>query len=380
MNHWFFFFLFFFGYILPVLSFFGPRLGYARHGLGGARLSGLQCTKSDFVFSDAFVNELATHLKLGPNTTLTLTSEQLSPALLLAINRQDLERVYLIDAKDALKLSVWAQRKAREEELEAQRKAREEELEAQRKAREAKRALAKSVAIYNSERVTYMNHEFYGQSDLKSFMEQWQSAGLEASAPVSDGDELESSSSSSARQPAVITHLANLVNGSYYHHVNLPKSLVQRLQNDLANEARAKADYNTADLLTKHFGEKIVYRASCVNLTDESTGNSLGDIDTLLSSHNGSIVILLERKGSLSTKSVSLLLDQLNSTEAAFSACATRGDKALTNHLGRLAVNIREAKVYSAVYCKAGPDEVFQRLREMKVFVIKDGVELLAPV
>ena len=117
-----------------------------------------------------------------------------------------------------------------------------------------------------------------------------------------------------------------------------------------------------------------------MNLTEESTGNSLGDIDTLLSSHNGSIVILLERKGSLSTRSLDLLLGQLNSTEAAFSACARRGDTALTNHLGGLAFDIREAKVYSAVYCKAGPDEVFQRLREMKVFVIKDGVELLAPV
>ena len=140
------------------------------------------------------------------------------------------------------------------------------------------------------------------------------------------------------------------------------------------------AEYGTADLLTKHFGEKIVYRASCVNLTEESTGNSLGDIDTLLSSRNGSVVILLERKGSLSTRSLDLLLGQLQSTKAAFSACATRGDAALTTHLHGLAVNILEAKIYSAVYCKAGPDEVFQRLREMGVFVIKDGVELLAPV
>jgi len=369
MNHRFYFFIFS-GCLLPTLSFFGPRLGHARHSLSGARLSGLQCSKSDFDFSDAFVEKLATDLELGLNTTLTLQSERLSPAFLLAINQQDLERVYLIDAKDAIKIRVWAQRKAREE-----------ELEAQRKAREAKRALAKSVSIYNSERETYMGHEFYGQSDLKSLLENWQSAGLEASAPVSDGDELQSSSSSSsARQPAVITHIANLVNGSYYHHVNLPKSLVQRLQIDLASEACAKADYNTADLLTKHFGEEITFRANCVNLTEESTGNSLGDIDTLLSSLNGSIVILLERKGSLSTRSLDLLLGQLNSTKAAFHACATRGDPALTHHLGGLAVNIREAKVYSAVYCKAGPDEVFQRLREMKVFVIKDGVELLAPV
>ena len=227
-----------------------------------------------------------------------------------------------------------------------------------------------------------MGYTFYGQSDLNFFLDKWQSPGLVASAPVSDDDEIHSSSSSSsssARLPAVIAHLEFLVNGSHYHHVDLPKSLVQRLQNDLANEARAMADYNTADLLTKHFGEKIVYRASCVNLTEERTGNSLGDIDTLLSSRNGSIVILLERKGSLSTRSLDLLLGQLQRTEAAFSACATRGDAALTTHLGGLAVNIREAKVYSAVFCKAGPDDVFQRLREMGVFVIKNGAELLAP-
>ena len=133
-------------------------------------------------FSAAFVDKLATDLELGLNTTLTLKNERLSPAFLLAINRQDLERVYLIDAKDALKLSMWAQRKARE----------------------AKLALAKFVSIYNSERDAYMEHTFYGQSDLTSLLGKWQSAGLEASAPMSDDDEPQSSSSSSARKLAVM--------------------------------------------------------------------------------------------------------------------------------------------------------------------------------
>ena len=98
MNHRFFFYVFS-GCLLPALSFFGPRLGHARHSLSGARLSGLQCSKSDFDFSDAFVEKLATDLELGLNTTLTLKSERLSPAFLLAINQQNLERVYLIDAR-----------------------------------------------------------------------------------------------------------------------------------------------------------------------------------------------------------------------------------------------------------------------------------------
>jgi hypothetical protein len=205
-------------------------------------------------------------------------------------------------------------------------------------------------------------------------LDKWQSAGLIGFAAASDDDELRSSSSS-ASVPNVITRFEALVNGSHYHHIDLSTRLVNRLQNDLAVEARAKADYNSADLLTKHFGEEIVYRANCVNLT----GNSLGDIDSLFSSRNGSIVVLLERKGSLSTKSLNLLVDQVQNTKAAFSTCATRGDTALTTHLGGFPVNVLQAKVYSAVYCKAGPDEVYQRLREVGVFVVKDGVELLAP-
>jgi len=324
------------------------------------------------------VDKLAIDLNLCLNTTLTLKKEQFSCAFLLAVSRQDLQDVYLMDPKDALKLSVWAQRKAAEVAEEAQRKARAEELEAQRKAREEKLKLAKSVFIYNSLDEIYMRHDFIGQRDFTSLLDKLQSAGLIICAAVSDGDEHEASSSS-AIPPHVISHLENLVDGSHYHHVSLPKSLAKRLQDDLAVEARAKADYNSANLLTKHFGEDIVYRASCVNLTDASTGNSLGDIDSLFSSRNGSIVVLLERKGSLSIKSLDFLVDQVQSTKAAFSACATRGDTALTTHLGGLAVDTLLAKVYSAVYCKAGPDEVFQRLREVGVFVVKDGVELLAP-
>jgi hypothetical protein len=81
----------------------------------------------------------------------------------------------------------------------------------------------------------------------------------------------------------------------------------------------------------------------------------------------------------MSNDSIKPLLDQLNKTKDAFNVCATRGDPELTRLLGIHSFDLHATRVYSAVYCKAGPDEAFGRLKNLGVFVIKDGVDLLVP-
>ena len=195
-----------------------------------------------------FVDKLAEDLKLLLETTVILKKERCSLEFLSAITQQDLERVFQIDAKDALRLRFWCQSKAREEEdEEAKGKAREDkDEEAKRKAREAK---LKSVSIYNSLQGTWMDHDFVRQSDLSFLLDRWQSAGLVAieAAATSDADESRSSSLPETRRAVVVTLVGNLVSGTHYYHVGLrhaglPKSIVDELQDKLAKADRAKAD------------------------------------------------------------------------------------------------------------------------------------------
>jgi hypothetical protein len=169
-----------------------------------------------------------------------------------------------------------------------------------------------------------------------------------------------------------------LVNGTRYHLDELSMSELDKLRRDLAISDMDKAVFSTANLLSGHFGgQKFEFLGHCVNLTDPVTKNSLGDIDTLLSSNDGSIVALVERKGSLSNKSVAELLSQVKKTKSAFDLCALHRDTMLTSRF-RGDFDFSHSDIISVVHCKAGPSEVFLRLQQEGIFVVKDGVELVA--
>ena len=349
----------------PVSSF---SLGCARLGPSGARLSVLRCATSDVDPSVVFADKLAKDLKLLPETADILKEERFSEEFLSTFTQEDLERIFLIGAKDASRIRFWCQSKAREEEAEAKRKAREDEDNDEYEDEvedEDVEEEAKSVTIYDSARKRWMDHVFVGQRDLTSLLDKRQSTGLV---------DIESLSPSfpATRHPFAVTHLGYLVNGTRYCHI-IPKRKLDEFSNKLHNDDCVKVDFNTANLLTKQFGVEIINRATCVVLSDASTDDTLGHIDTLFSNRNGSIVVLLEIKASMSNDSIQFLFYQLEETKAAFNLCATRGDPVLTRLLGIHSINLHETRVYSAVYCKAGPDEAFGRLKNMGFLVIKDG-------
>ena len=307
-----------------------------------------------FAFDVAFLEELSKSIGLSESAKQSIEERRFSSTLLSTITKEDLEKVFHLD--DALKIYTWSVVKAQEEAKEAQRVARESKL-----------LRAKSVSIYSSTRKAFAIHTFLGQSEFQKLLTDKRSSGL-VSVLVDDSDMVE-----------VLSNVDQLVNGTRYHLDELSMSELDKLRRDLAISDMAKADFSTANLLSGHFGgKKFEFLGHCVNLTDPVTKNSLGDIDTRLSSNDGSIVALVERKGSLSNKSVAELLSQVKKTKSAFDLCALHRDPMLTS-LFRGDFDFSHSDIISVVHCKAGPSEVFLRLQQEGIFVVKDGVELVAP-
>ena len=318
-----------------------------------------------FAFDVAFLEELSKILGLSETAKQSIEERRFSSRLLSTIDKEDLEKVFPLD--DALKIYTWSVVKAQEEEKEAHRVAQEEDKEAQRVARESKLLRAKSVQIYCSTRKAFTIHTILGQREFQKLLTDGRSSGL-VSVLCDDAGVVE-----------VLSSVDQLVNGTRYHWNEISMSELDKLRQDLTDSDKAKADYNTASLLSDHFGgKKFEFLGNCVDLTHPVTKNSLGDIDTLLLSNNGSIVALVERKGSLSNKSVDELLSQVKKTKSAFDLCAQHRDPKLISCFGGN-FDFSHADIISVVYCKAGPSEVFLRLQREGIFVVKDGVELVAP-
>jgi len=335
-----------------------------------------------FAFDAAFVDELSKTLDLSEAGKVCIETKRLSPALLSNTDSNELGKI--IPFEDALKIKAWYVVRAREAEENAQRVAREAEKEAQRVARESKLSRAKTVSIFSTTKRQFFSRTFLGQSDLQLFLNARRSSGLIA-AECEDSEETpQELSNPRPFEYQELSHVDQLVNGTRYYFDDLPLSDVAKLREELAAADKAKADYNTAMLLKNHFGgAEFKFLANCVNLTDPQTQNPLGDIDSLFfsSSHNGgSIVALVERKSSLSSNRTSMgeLLNQVHKTNVAFKLCANHKDPKLMVYFDTN-TNFSESDIISVVYCKAGPSEAFQHLQREGIFVVKDGVELIAP-
>jgi hypothetical protein len=210
-----------------------------------------------------------------------------------------------------------------------------------------------------------------GQPEFQSFLNTWRVGGI---ASVLDKEVEIDAADPSISNIVAINSIEQLVNGTHYHLLSLPRNEVNDLREALADSIKAKADFGTRTLLSKSLGKKIFFRANDVILTDAKTKNSLGDVDSLFSSDDGTVVVLLERKGTLSMDSLDSLVSQVDKTSNAFLLCAKRQDPKLIAHLGHIDIN--QVRVIRAVFCTAGPAEAFSRLQQEGIFVIKESVEL----
>jgi hypothetical protein len=283
--------------------------------------------------------------------------------LMLAAEKSDLSSLG-ISTVDAFKIQSWARRAAKKEEEEARRAARDEKF-----------SRSKRVSVYFSKAKSFLVVNFLGQSDFQAFLNAWRACGI---SPVPTGDILLDAADERSSSLMYVTKIEELVNGTRYFFVNPTTHNdedVSVLRDELVRSIKAKADFNTAELLSRHLGKTVIFRANEVTLTDNNTNNSLGDLDSLFSSDDGTIVIILERKGTLSMESLDSLVSQVQRTLKAFSQCAARQDPSLTAHLGHIDIN--RTRVISAVYCTAGPTEAFKRLQQEGIFVIKDSVDLV---
>lgn len=118
------------------------------------------------------------------------------------------------------------------------------------------------------------------------------------------------------------------------------------------------------------------YIASDIKMTDKS-GKSLGDVDTLFVSEDRSRVVLLERKSSLSTNvtSINALIGQIHATKKAF----LDPDTLFSEPLLRGETYMANASVVNAVYCKAGPANLFRALTTDGIHVVTSAADHLAP-
>jgi hypothetical protein len=120
-------------------------------------------------------------------------------------------------------------------------------------------------------------------------------------------------------------------------------------------------------MLSDYYCTELVYIDSDIKLKDKH-GSDFGDIDSLFISKNGSQVVLLERKSSLSADKISVddLIKQVFATKKAFvdpdtrfSIPFRRGENCTLN-----------SSVISAVYCKTGPVSLFQILTAQGIHVV----------
>lgn len=107
-----------------------------------------------------------------------------------------------------------------------------------------------------------------------------------------------------------------------------------------------------------------------------------GDADTLFISVDRKIVILWERKPTLSDKeeSVHELFKQINRNEEAFSQSDTIFSlNGTVISVRRDSEYVLNATIVLGVYCKGGPTSVLNKLRDAGIPVIRDALEHLPP-
>jgi len=303
-------------------------------------------------YDDGFITTLSSELSLQPATVNALRHNRATELAIVSLRRQELQEFFNITSIcDAIAISSWSEIKHKE---------REEAERARRK--QQKLDEAKLVFIFNEVSRKYEKYHFRDQNSLQNFISNDRIRGLAV---------LEGSDTSNE----VIIDWARLVNGSHYSAPEKKEDAVKVLMDKSAKDEKAKAEYGCCRMLSDYYCTEFVYIDSDIKLKDKH-GSDLGDIDSLFISKNGSQVVLLERKSSLSADSVADLIEQVFATKKAFvdpdtrfSIPFRRGENCALN-----------SSVISAVYCKTGPVSLFQNLTAQGIHVVVDSVEHFAPI
>jgi len=320
-------------------------------------------------YDDGFVTALGSNLGLQAATVVTLRNERVQELVLRTLNRDELRKEFNISIVDAVLINDWrktAERaKLEEEEIAERARLKAEETAERARLKQLKFDQAKLVHIFNEDYRKYADYYFPDQSSLQTFFSNQRIAGLGV---------VDAHNSSSS---LVVTDWERLVNGSYYAaSLKKMQDAVEVLKSDLINAEKSTAEYGCNRLLSDYFHAEFHYIASDIKMTDKS-GKSLGDVDTLFVSEDRSRVVLLERKSSLSTNasSISALIGQIHATKKAF----LDPDTLFSEPILRGETYMVDASVVNAVYCKAGPANLFRSLAADGIHVLIDAVEHLAP-
>ena len=308
-------------------------------------------------YDGGFVTALGSNLGLHAATVATLRNERVQELVLRTLNRDELRKEFNISLVDAVLINDWR------ETVERARLKAEETVERAR-LKQLKFDQAKLVRIFNEDSRNYDDYYFPDQSSLQTFFSNQRTSGLALVDP---------SSSSSL----VVTDWERLVDGSHYTaFLKKKQDAVEVLTSELIKADKSKAEYGCNRLLSDYFHMELHYIASDIKMTDKS-GKSLGDVDTLFVSEDRSRVVLLERKSFLSTNatSVSSLIGQIHATKRAF----LDPDTLFSEPLLRGETYMANASVVNAVYCKAGPANLFRALTTDGIHVVTSAADHLAP-
>ena len=361
-----------------LISFFLARtaLSFAPGHLWRARRGAFPVLRAlaGAAYDDGFITTLSSELCLQPTTVNALRHNRATELAIVLSSREELQKFFNITSiSDAIAISSWSEikRKKKEEAEQARRKKKEEAEQALRKkeeeAEQARRKQqkldeAKLVFIFNEVSRKYEKYHFQDQNSLQIFISNDRIRGL---AVVEGNDSYNE----------VIIDWARLVNGSYYSAPEKKEDAVKVLMDKSAKDEKAKAEYGCSRMLSDYYCTELVYIDSDIKLKDKH-GSDLGDIDSLFISKNGSQVVLLERKSSLSADSVADLIEQVFATKKAFvdpdtrfSIPFRRGENCTLN-----------PSIISAVYCKTGPVSLFQNLTAQGIHVVVDSVQHFAPI
>jgi len=339
-----------------LISFFLARtaLSFAPGHLWRARRGALPVLRAlaGAAYDDGFITALSSELSLQPTTVNALRHNRATELAIVLSSREELQKFFNITSiSDAIAISSWS---------EIKRKKKEEAERARRK--QQKLDEAKLVFIFNEVSRKYEKYHFQDQNSLQIFISNDRIRGL---AVVEGNDSYDE----------VIIDWARLVNGSYYSAPEKKEDAVKVLMDKSAKDEKAKAEYGCSRMLSDYYCTELVYIDSDIKLKDKH-GSDLGDIDSLFISKNGSQVVLLERKSSLSADSVADLIEQVFATKKAFvdpdtrfSIPFRRGENCTLN-----------PSIISAVYCKTGPVSLFQNLTAQGIHVVVDSVQHFAPI
>ena len=160
----------------------------------------------------------------------------------------------------------------------------------------------------------------------------------------------------------VLREYKDLVSGGTYIGAGPSILTAEKLAVQLANATRSKVEFAINRELVRHLQMELKYVGSDVIMKSDK-GIEKGDIDTLFTSFDENLHVLVERKSSVDPDEV---WDQMKKTLAAYQE--------------GLGADVQKIKIIQVLYSTAISTSASTFLRGKGYFVITDGFELLPPV